>query len=56
MLDHRDIYKEAELTKEIDDEPFRPYIHHCSSSVHYCEDHFHSRLYPQLTYMTFINS
>ena len=32
---------------------FRPYFHYCSSSVHYCEDHFHSRLYPQFKYMTF---
>ena len=22
---------------------FRPYFHYCSSSAHYCEDHFHSR-------------
>ena len=25
-------------------------------SAHYCEDHFHSRLYPQFKYMTFIYS
>ena len=23
---------------------FRPYFHYCSSSAHYCEDHFHSRI------------
>ena len=26
------------------------------SSANYCEDHFHSRLYPQFKYMTFIYS
>ena len=35
---------------------FRPYFHYCSSSVHYCEDHFHSRLYPHFKYMTSIYS
>ena len=35
---------------------FRPYFHHCLSSAHYCEDHFHSRLYLQFKYMTFIYS
>ena len=35
---------------------FRPYFHYCLSSAHYCEDHFHSRLYPQFKYMTFIYS
>ena len=35
---------------------FRPYFHYCSSGAHSCEDHFHSRLYPQLKYMTFIYS
>ena len=35
---------------------FRPYFHNCSSNAHYCEDHFHSRLYPQCKYMTFIYS
>ena len=54
MPDQRDIYNEAQIAKEIDDDPFRPYFHCCSSSGHYCEDHFHSRLYPQLKYMTFI--
>ena len=29
---------------------FRPYFHYCLSSAHYCEDHFHSRLYPQFTF------
>ena len=24
---------------------FRPYFHHCSSSVHYCEDHFHIHVF-----------
>ena len=24
---------------------FRPYFHYCSSSAHYCEDHFHSNNY-----------
>ena len=28
-------------------------FHYCSSSAHYCEDHFHSRLKPQFKYMTF---
>ena len=32
---------------------FRPYFHYYSSSVHYCEDHSHSRLYLQFKYMTF---
>ena len=31
---------------------FRPYFHYCSSSAHYFEDHFHSRLYPQFKYNT----
>ena len=35
---------------------FRPYFHYCLSSAHYCEDHFHSCLYPQFKYMTFIYS
>ena len=35
---------------------FRSYFHYCSSSAYYCEDHFHSRLYPQFKYMTFIYS
>ena len=35
---------------------FRPYFHYCLSSAHRCEDHFHSRLYPQFKYMTFIYS
>ena len=35
---------------------FRPYFHYCLSSAHYCEDHFHSPLYPQFKYMTFIYS
>ena len=35
---------------------FRPYFHYCLSSAHYCEDHFHSRLYPQFKYMTLIYS
>ena len=35
---------------------FRFYFHYCLSSAHYCEDHFHSRLYPQFKYMTFIYS
>ena len=35
---------------------FRPYFHYCLSSAYYCEDHFHSRLYPQFKYMTFIYS
>ena len=35
---------------------FRPNFHYCSSSVYYCEDHFHSRLYPQFKYVTFIAS
>ena len=35
---------------------FRPYFHYCLSSAHYCEDHFHSHLYPQFKYMTFIYS
>ena len=34
----------------------RPYFHYCSSSAHYCEDHFHSGFYPQFKYMTFIHS
>ena len=25
---------------------FRFYFHYCLSSARYCEDHFHSRLYP----------
>ena len=54
--DQRDIYNEAQIAKEIDDDPFRPYFHCCSRSGHYCEDHFHSRLYPQFKYMTFIYS
>ena len=33
---------------------FRPYFHYCSSSAHYCKDHFHSRLYPPFKYMTHI--
>ena len=56
MPDQRDIYNEAQIAKEIDDDPFRPYFHYRSSSGHYCEDHFHSRLYPQFKYMTFIYS
>ena len=32
------------------------HFHYCSSSVHYCEDHFHSRLYPQFKKMIFIYS
>ena len=24
---------------------FRPYFHYCSSSIHYCKDHFHSSMY-----------
>ena len=35
---------------------FRPYFHYCLSSAHYCEDHFHSGLYPQFKCMTFIYS
>ena len=35
---------------------FKPYFHYCSSSAHYCEGHFHSHLYPQFKYMTFICS
>ena len=35
---------------------FRPYFHYCQSSAHYCEDHFHSRLYSQFKYITFIYS
>ena len=35
---------------------FRPYFHYCLSSAHHCEDHFHSYLYPQFKYMTFIYS
>ena len=31
-------------------------VHYCLSGAHYCEDHFHSRLYPQFKYMTFIYS
>ena len=34
----------------------RPYFHYCLSSVHHCEDRFHSRFYPQFTYMIFIYS
>ena len=32
------------------------YFHYCLSSAHHCEDHFHSCLYPQFKYMTFIYS
>ena len=35
---------------------FRPYFHYCSSSVHYCKDHFYSCLYLQFKYMIFIYS
>ena len=35
---------------------FRPYFHYYLSSAHYIEDRFHSRLYPQFKYMTFIYS
>ena len=35
---------------------FKPYFHYCSSSAHYCEGHFHSHLYLQFKYMTFICS
>ena len=56
VLDRRNIYSEAEIAKEIDDEPFRPYFHYCSSSGHNCKDHFHSRLYLQFIYLTFMYS
>ena len=39
VLDRRNIYSEAEIAKEINDEPFRPYFDHCSSSGHNCKDH-----------------
>ena len=56
VLDWRNIYSEAEIAKEIDDEPFRPYFHDCSNSGHNCKDHFHSRLYLQCKYLTFVYS
>ena len=31
-------------------------LNYCLSSAHHCEDHFHSCLYPQFKYMTFIYS
>ena len=46
----------APVSKRFMGSNLRPYFQYCSSNAHYCEDPFHSRLYPQFKYMTFIYS